>query len=330
MKPWFNQSLTQFNKFKDNNHLPHALIISGEKHIGKLEFAQILVNNLTGKNVASDDLDSLDEALDLRKSNYIDLVYARRELNKKTKKLSDVITVDQIRKFNGFITTTSENLKIGVVYYADELHNSAANALLKTLEEPRANTLIILLTHNIKNLPITVVSRCQKIHLSADNSALAWIKENIKISLDDTKILELLTEYNYVPKLVVEAINNENYLLQTEIKTKLIDMAFNPNNVNKIPHADKVELIINTLQHLVINTIKLKKSLSQVNDKNYQKVIENSQNKMLFLLLDDINYAKFLLHTTINQKILVDNLLIIWSHITHLQKYPEIFSTIKE
>ncbi len=50
--------------------------------------------------------------------------------------------------------------KIGIILEADRLHPNAANAFLKTLEEPPANTLFILVTSNPGQLPVTVVSRC--------------------------------------------------------------------------------------------------------------------------------------------------------------------------
>ena len=50
--------------------------------------------------------------------------------------------------------------KTGIILEADRLHPNAANAFLKTLEEPPANTLFILVTSNPGQLPVTVVSRC--------------------------------------------------------------------------------------------------------------------------------------------------------------------------
>jgi DNA polymerase-3 subunit delta' len=77
---------------------------------------------------------------------------------------------------------TADKLQIGVIYYADQMNVNAANSLLKTLEEPRDNTLIILLAHNAKNLPVTVVSRCQNVHISPayGQETQVWIKKNIE------------------------------------------------------------------------------------------------------------------------------------------------------
>ncbi len=53
---------------------------------------------------------------------------------------------------------------------------NAANGLLKTLEEPRKNTLIILLAHNARSLPQTVLSRCQTIHINPTYEQTDWVR----------------------------------------------------------------------------------------------------------------------------------------------------------
>jgi DNA polymerase-3 subunit delta' len=97
----------------------------------------------------------------IRRSNYLNMIYCRAgELNPTTKNRSKDIRIDQVRAFCEALNKTADKLQIGVIYYADQMNVNAANSLLKTLEEPRDNTLIILLAHNAKNLPVTVVSRC--------------------------------------------------------------------------------------------------------------------------------------------------------------------------
>lgn len=74
----------------------------------------------------------------------------------------DDLSVDSIRNFlqKLSLTSSSNTRKIAVIARADKLNLHAANALLKTLEEPPKNTSIILISDSIERLPSTVISRC--------------------------------------------------------------------------------------------------------------------------------------------------------------------------
>ncbi len=93
-----------------------------------------------------------------------------------------------IRDLNQFISLTPMvgDRKAGVILHADRLTDQAANAFLKTLEEPPASSLLFLLTQAPQHLLPTIVSRCQKIILSEDveSEAGPWL----------SKLLELLRE----------------------------------------------------------------------------------------------------------------------------------------
>jgi len=83
-------------------------------------------------------------------------------------KKSRVISVDQVRDVLKIIYTTafSGGWKVGVFVGADCMNNSAANAFLKTLEEPPQKTLFLLLTDSPQSLLPTIISRCQRVNLT--------------------------------------------------------------------------------------------------------------------------------------------------------------------
>jgi DNA polymerase III subunit delta' len=91
----------------------------------------------------------------------------------------EVISVDQVRSIAGQLTLSSYEGKGTVVVFepADKLNRNAANALLKTLEESRADAIVILVTTAPSLLPATVRSRCQKLSVAAPDrdAALAWL-----------------------------------------------------------------------------------------------------------------------------------------------------------
>lgn len=74
-----------------------------------------------------------------------------------------------IRKVNRFVSLSpySGQRKVAVILEADRMNDAAANAFLKTLEEPPASSLLLLITNAVQHLLPTIVSRCQRIVLSA-------------------------------------------------------------------------------------------------------------------------------------------------------------------
>jgi DNA polymerase III subunit delta' len=94
----------------------------------------------------------------------------------------DVIRIDAIRDLTEWSQVTSHRrgAKIAVIAPAEAMHYAAANALLKTLEEPPAGTSLLLVSHQPGRLPATIRSRClrQVVPLPPPDLARAWLAEN--------------------------------------------------------------------------------------------------------------------------------------------------------
>jgi|SRR5579863_9767475 len=89
------------------------------------------------------------------------------------------LRIEQVRELAADLALTSHGggYKVGVFSPADALNSFAANALLKTLEEPPARTLLILVATQPSRLPATILSRCQRLKVRAPTraEALAWL-----------------------------------------------------------------------------------------------------------------------------------------------------------
>lgn len=89
------------------------------------------------------------------------------------------IRIEQVRELTAELALTSHagGYKVGLITPAEALNRFAANALLKTLEEPPARTLLILVTTQPSRLPPTVLSRCQRLRLRAPTrtESLGWL-----------------------------------------------------------------------------------------------------------------------------------------------------------
>ena len=342
MLPWHKSAFTKLKQMIDQNHLPHALLITGMPQMGKFELMQQLVQTLlchdqscgecrVCRAIAKDNpKETLEVSTLIRRSHYPNMVYCRTEVNDRGVE-SKNIRINQIRAFCEALNKTADDLQIGVLFYADQMNTSAANSLLKTLEEPRDNTLIILLAHNPKNLPATILSRCQSVHLSPayDEATQTWLEEHISQTQNaDFDVAQLLENTHGVPFKVLSELSGDGFIHYQNWQNQLLNMAAHPTTLSQVQDFEGNEVaVLNCLQNLVIEGIRLRSLGHEGGLVELNQVVKTVRPDFLFRLLDDIYHAINLSKTTVNIKLLLDNVLIVWSHITHLKRYPQITRT---
>jgi DNA polymerase-3 subunit delta' len=179
------------------SQLPHALLLRGPQGIGKLAFAESLAKALLCRAPAAQgtacghcpacnwagqgshpDLRRL-EPESLAKSD--DSGGGSPETEKKEKKLSTQISVEQVRSIEGFISMTSHQggMKVILIHPAEALNVASSNALLKNLEEPPPQTCFILVAHRWHQLLATIKSRCRHVPLPLPmaEAARVWLTQ---------------------------------------------------------------------------------------------------------------------------------------------------------
>ncbi len=192
--PWHRETLRRLAAARER--LPHALLVHGTRGIGKTEFARALaaavlcespVEGLACGQCASCHWFSQGNHPDYREvvpesaadDDADDETDAPRA-DKADKAKSLVIKIDQIRALADFIALTTHRAghRVLVIRPAESLHPAAANALLKTLEEPPRATLIVLVSERPAKLLPTIRSRCRALALAppAPAEALAWLR----------------------------------------------------------------------------------------------------------------------------------------------------------
>lgn len=147
----------------------HAILIEGPEGIGKatlaFRFANFVLNHPDARS-APDTLGDPDPVSPVFRQiaggASHNLLHLSRPADPKTGKLKASITVDEVRKAGKFFGQTSGtgNWRIVVVDTADELNRSAANAILKMLEEPPKRAMFLVLSHAPGKLLPTIRSRC--------------------------------------------------------------------------------------------------------------------------------------------------------------------------
>ena len=174
--PWHDNALKALQKRVARDALPQALLILGPDGVGKTAFARRFVAALNCK-VNADPLVACGECHDCQQ--IARGVHPNLSLLLPTKK-GGVIPVDAVREFSRriFLTGQPGEYRIGVIDPADALNVAAANALLKTLEEPPAGVLIVLLSARVTAIPATIRSRCQILRIPAPEAADAtnWLR----------------------------------------------------------------------------------------------------------------------------------------------------------
>ncbi len=145
----------------EQEKLAHAYLFYGSKGLGKKMIANYFASSIFCTSVDKKPCGQCKYCRLVAKNSYLDLY----TLGKDDQELS----VENVREFMHSLQMANiySNKKIAIIYNVEKINIFGANALLKTLEEPPANTIIILLADNINLLPATVISRCQPIKFQA-------------------------------------------------------------------------------------------------------------------------------------------------------------------
>lgn len=176
-EPW-QRLVSRFPK------IPHAILLSGLPGTGKRQFADQLAAWLLCLNRSS--IDNHQHACGecsscqwLKAETHPSLLRISPEVDNKGK-LSQFIKIDQIRELMPFVQQTGKGWRVIIIEPAENLNSAAANALLKTLEEPGEQVTLILVSDQPLQLPATIRSRLQQYRVGevTHQQALVYLTAN--------------------------------------------------------------------------------------------------------------------------------------------------------
>jgi DNA polymerase-3 subunit delta' len=178
-------------KLYNSGKMPHAIILSGAEGIGKFTFAYRFARFLLAQKLDDpmqdalfapepDDLSAvLAETLDISPDHPIfrrvasgghsDLIVAERKFDEDKNQYKPSVEVDEIRKIAPFLRMTAAEggWRVAIINDADTMTRAAQNSILKILEEPPQNTVLILVTHRLGALIPTIRSRARVVSFPA-------------------------------------------------------------------------------------------------------------------------------------------------------------------
>ena len=180
-----------------HGRLPHAMLFHGRPGIGKLHLAQVLAQSLLCENRLTKGLacGACPACTWFASGNHPDFRLVQPEalaptqeeadtgegVEETKKKASKQIKIEQIRALSDFLNVGSHRNghRVVLIYPAESMNPGAANALLKSLEEPSAGVVFLLVAHQPSKLLATVRSRCHALALSLPPRELSvhWLQE---------------------------------------------------------------------------------------------------------------------------------------------------------
>jgi DNA polymerase III subunit delta' len=214
----------------ERGRLGHAYLFCGA-HLAELEAAaRTLAKTLncekpprrSSNGLAVDSCDVCPSCRKIDSANHPDVQWVRPESKLR------VITIEQMRDLMQTVQLKPAYAawKVAVIVAADRLNPQAANAFLKTLEEPPGNSILILLSTEPQRLLETILSRCLRLNFAAepgrlaDPSLLAWLKELSETAAGEQRSLlaryrllsVLLNKLNAAKAAITEALTKSSPL----------------------------------------------------------------------------------------------------------------------
>ncbi|MFD2180433.1 DNA polymerase III subunit delta' [Veronia pacifica] len=175
--PWQQEMWQQWKQLLDVSRLHHALLLAAPEGSGRMALAAMLAKTVLCKNAVTEPCDSCHSCQLFEAGNHPDLHVLKPETKGKQ------IGVDAVRQTNHYAWETSQlgGARVILVDGAELLGEAAANALLKTLEEPPSGCQFILMTDAIDRLLPTIVSRCNKwkANLPEEHTVRRWVEAEL-------------------------------------------------------------------------------------------------------------------------------------------------------
>jgi DNA polymerase-3 subunit delta' len=316
--PWLVQPFERLGAAAAQGRFPHALLISGQPGLGKTAFADELARFLIcetpvkgthacGKCTGC----TLFEA-----GNHPDFHSLSPEED------SRVIKVDQIRALSESLSMSrhGSGFKVAILDPADAMNINAANSLLKTLEEPTDNTVLVLVSARPGRLPATVRSRCQQVRIPVPErgQAVAWLTKQV-----DTEQADIyLSLANGAPLLALQLAQGnarEERARHFQALVGIFQGRQDPVAVAASWSKDEDQKGLHWLREWLMDLLRIRLGgrAGEIHGidlaEGLQALARQMDCKVMFGQLDCVNRALQLAGTGINRQLMTEDILLAWA-----------------
>ena len=323
---WQQRPWEQLTNQMEINRLHHAILLHGQTGIGKHHFAYTFAKKLLCQTSVHSELacNECQSCKQFSAQTHPDFhLIEPAETGKPIK-------IDQIRALSEkFILSTHyiNGRRIAFIKHADRLNQAASNALLKTLEEPSDNSILILCADTIQRLPATILSRCQKIQLAPPSKSQAkeWLINNLADKEFNPELLLAITHNQPITALSCDAE-------QLEKRRMTLDSLYNismsqqtatqaTSALLKIELSQTIQWVYGWIGDLIRLKLRQANSLMNIDyASKLEELVPKVELTALFRYIDSINDNLKRLSAPLNQQLQLEQLLMMWQTMTEPKK----------
>lgn len=318
--PWAQPLWQRLALQHQQSKLPHAILLSGHTGIGKSEFAHAFAHLLLCQTPVNHQPCGQCKSCDLvRSGTHPDQVYLHPLEQGKA------IKVDQVRELMSFLHSTAQQggYRVVVMEPAESMNISAANALLKSLEEPGDDTLLLLVSHLPGQLMPTIRSRCQQITFPFPDhkEAALWLAEELSLSSDRAE--QLLSISQGAPLKAKDLFQRDLITLRASLMKSLGDLL--KARITAVTVAEKLYKedllqLLEWIHSLLVDIVRLQADANALTISNLdmQKMLNAVAKRacamQVFSLLDQVHSERvsLLQRQNPNRQLLLETLLLDW------------------
>jgi len=323
--PW-NQEIWQ-NLTLEPERANHALLFNGDAGLGKRDLAFALAHFvLTDTHGQSEALFNAGSHPDLHvlmpEEEVVDDLlgsFAKRYLEQHSGKPKRAITIEQVRRLSQSLSTHPHisSHRVILIFHAETMNRNASNALLKSLEEPPANTLFVVVSDELSRLAKTIRSRCSLVNFRQPDfeQAKIWLELDGQIPAED--ISTYLSMSNNQPLQAVSLYKSDYLGSLKSVFTDVNNLWMKRAEVTQVAKAWQTVGAIQAIDILQkLSTDLLRCSLSEapkvvffpVQQSWVKSVSSKLSRRKLLDVIDELNYAKRMLATPVDELLVLETL----------------------